>query len=193
MRGFPCATGVGLRRCEKQAGTAASAPARQPAGGLQGKTGRAPGGQGRSCGRDDACGDNGMGRVRHWHGNIQKAQSGRRRWCDRSAQGAVHAGRNHWGGAFVASHHHFHAAHGAANHLDIAGLGQGRCHGHANEQRKPHQHEAGDPVGAAQGLHGRDYDSEVFRCACVPSESVRQCPFVKACSRVCTCPHCAAE
>jgi hypothetical protein len=33
------------------------------------------------------------------------------------------------------------------------GFDHGRCNGNTNRQRKPHQHEAGDEVGVAQGLH----------------------------------------
>ena len=79
------------------------------------------------------------------------------RWGDHMrAQWAIHAVAGLGWVTRAIGIDHLHA-HDRANHLGLLGLDQRRSHRSPDEQREPHQHEAGEQMGVAQGLHGLDY------------------------------------
>ena len=82
----------------------------------------------------------------------------RGRWRnDRHAQWAVHG----FGGCtgIITLHHQLHTASGGTDQIHPLSVDEGRCNGHADRQRKPHQHETGELDCTAKLLHGGDYDA----------------------------------
>lgn len=86
----------------------------------------------------------------------------RRGWCaDGGAQGAIQrvTGCEVWGGnvftiaVVLALHHQLHAARAGTDQVHDLWVDHGRCNGHTDRQRKPHQHEAGELDGVAKLLH----------------------------------------
>ena len=73
---------------------------------------------------------------------------------DRGAQGAIQLVARR-GNAFVLPlHHQLHAARAGTDEVHDLGVDHGGCNGHADRQRKPHQHEAGELEGLSKLLHG---------------------------------------
>ena len=82
----------------------------------------------------------------------QRGVDRRRRRADGGTQRTVQGmGRaRHLG---IALHHQLHAARAGTDQVHAMGVHHRRSNGDADRQRKPHQHEAGELDGVAQGLH----------------------------------------
>lgn len=90
-------------------------------------------------------------------GRLRQRGVQRRRWCaDGRAQRTVQ--RVAGCGSFIVTlHHQLHAARVGTDQVHALRVDDGRCHGHADRQRKPHQHKAGELDGVAQALHVSNY------------------------------------
>ena len=83
----------------------------------------------------------------------QRGVEGRRWRTDRGAQGAIQLVAR-GGNAFILPlHHQLHAARAGTDEIHALGVDHGGSNGHADSQREPHQHEAGEVEGVTKLLH----------------------------------------